>query len=106
MNRLRLGAAAMGFVAILVIAVGTAGAAKQRCPAGEQRARRSVNTVIMFAADGMRPDLVQKYADAKVMPTMRDLIKKGVQGQNGMLQGFPPNTGVGWHTMAYRHVAG
>ena len=54
----------------------------------------------MFAADGMRPDLVQKYADAKVMPTMRDLIKKGVQGQNGMLQGFPPNTGVGWHTMA------
>ena len=79
--------------------VGTAGAAKQ----GAKRAQdgpKGINTVIMFAADGMRPDLVQKYADAKVMPTMRELIKTGVQGQNGMLQGFPPNTGVGWHTMA------
>ena len=96
---MRLGVAAMGLVAILVATVGTAGAAKQ----GAKRAQHGpngINTVIMFAADGMRPDLVQKYADAKVMPTMRELIKTGVQGQNGMLQGFPPNTGVGWHTMA------
>ena len=34
------------------------------------------------------------------MPTYADLMAKGVRGANGMLQGFPPNTGVGWYTMA------
>ena len=24
----------------------------------------------------------------------------GVTGDNGMVQAFPPNTGVGWYTMA------
>ena len=26
--------------------------------------------------------------------------ERGVKGQNGLLQGFPPNTGVGWYTLA------
>ncbi len=30
---------------------------------------------------------------------MNDLIHRGVKGDNGMLQGFPPNTGVGWATI-------
>src|SRR5678816_4218319 len=34
------------------------------------------------------------------MPTYKDLMKHGVTGDNGMLQAFPPNTGVGWYTMA------
>ena len=34
------------------------------------------------------------------MPTYKALMKKGVTGANGMLQAFPPNTGVGWYTMA------
>ena len=58
MKRMRLGMAAIGLVAILGITVGTAGAAKQ----GAKRAHNGppeVNTVIMFAADGMRPDLVR-----------------------------------------------
>ena len=88
MNRMRIGAAAIGLVAILLITVGTAGAAKQRREAREQRPAR-VNTVIMFAADGMRPDLVQKYADAKVMPTMRKLIKTGAQGRERPAPGLP-----------------
>ncbi len=99
MKRMRLGMAAIGLVAILGITVGTAGAAKQ----GAKRAHNGppeVNTVIMFAADGMRPDLVRKYADAKVMKTMGKLLKTGVEGQNGLIQAFPPNTGVGWSTLA------
>ena len=27
-------------------------------------------------------------------------MKDGATGDNGMLQAFPPNTGVGWYTMA------
>ena len=54
---------------------------------------------VLFAADGMRPDLVDKYADQGAMPTMKDLMRKGVKGRNGLLQGFPPNTGVGWATL-------
>ena len=55
---------------------------------------------IMFASDGMRPDLMERYARKGLMPTYKDLLKKGVAGENGLLQGFPPNTGVGWYTLA------
>ncbi len=55
---------------------------------------------ILFASDGMRPDLVDKYAAQGAMPTMKGLMAAGVKGQNGLLQGFPPNTGVGWATLA------
>jgi 2',3'-cyclic-nucleotide 2'-phosphodiesterase (5'-nucleotidase family)/predicted AlkP superfamily phosphohydrolase/phosphomutase len=58
------------------------------------------NKAIFFASDGMRPDLVDKYAAQGAMPTYKDLIAKGVKGDNGLLQGFPPNTGVGWYTLA------
>ena len=34
------------------------------------------------------------------MPTFRELMREGVTGDNGLLPGFPPNTGVGWHTLA------
>lgn len=56
--------------------------------------------VIFFAADGMRPDLVERYAALGLMPTHRELMRRGVRGDNGMLQGFPPNTGVGWYSLA------
>ncbi|MBA2254533.1 MAG: alkaline phosphatase family protein [Chloroflexi bacterium] len=55
---------------------------------------------VMFAADGMRPDLVDQYGAQGLMPTMMSLKSKGVVGANGMVQAFPPNTGVGWYTMA------
>src|SRR6185503_2891158 len=58
------------------------------------------NKVVLFASDGMRPDLVEKYVAEGVMPTYANLIAKGVRGDNGMVQAFPPNTGVGWYTMA------
>ncbi len=56
--------------------------------------------MVFFASDGMRPDLVDKYASQGAMPTMTGLMADGVKGQNGLVQAFPPNTGVGWHTLA------
>ncbi|HBY93805.1 MAG TPA: hypothetical protein DEP84_07510, partial [Chloroflexi bacterium] len=56
--------------------------------------------VLFFASDGMRPDLMDRYVAEGAMPTYADLIRRGVEGDNGLLQGFPPNTGVGWYTLA------
>jgi 2',3'-cyclic-nucleotide 2'-phosphodiesterase (5'-nucleotidase family) len=64
--------------------------------AGDARTQKA----IMFASDGMRPDLMERYADKGLMPEYKDMLKKGVAGENGLLQGFPPNTGVGWYTLA------
>ena len=55
---------------------------------------------ILFASDGMRPDLVDKYTAEGAMPTMKGLVATGLKGDNGLVQAFPPNTGVGWHTLA------
>ncbi len=54
---------------------------------------------IFFASDGMRPDLMERYAAAGHMPTYAELMAAGVHGDNGMMPAFPPNTGVGWYTM-------
>ena len=70
--------------------------ATENAPANAPLASR----VVLFASDGMRPDLMEQYAAAGAMPTYASLISKGVKGDNGMLQAFPPNTGVGWYTMA------
>ena len=97
MKRLgRLGAAllAVGALATLTFAGSSAGHDKKP-PAGPLTQK-----AIMFASDGMRPDLMERYADKGIMPTYKDLMKRGVHGKNGLLQGFPPNTGVGWHTLA------
>jgi predicted AlkP superfamily pyrophosphatase or phosphodiesterase len=72
-----------------------AGAASAKKPQGAPTG----TPVIYFAADGMRPDLVDKYAKSGAMPTMRQLMAQGLKGENGLLQGFPPNTGVGWYTL-------
>jgi 2',3'-cyclic-nucleotide 2'-phosphodiesterase (5'-nucleotidase family) len=85
--------------AILLALVGAvpAGAAKdQKPPAGPPHADK----VIFFASDGMRPDLMETYAAEGLMPTYADLMAKGVRGDNGLIQAFPPNTGVGWYTLA------
>jgi 2',3'-cyclic-nucleotide 2'-phosphodiesterase (5'-nucleotidase family)/predicted AlkP superfamily phosphohydrolase/phosphomutase len=60
----------------------------------------STSKAILYSSDGMRPDLMEQYAAQGLMPTYADLMANGVRGANGMLQVFPPNTGVGWYTMA------
>lgn len=56
--------------------------------------------VVLFSSDGMRPDLMQAFAAARQMPNYAQLMAAGATGDNGLTQGFPPNTGQGWYTMA------
>jgi 2',3'-cyclic-nucleotide 2'-phosphodiesterase (5'-nucleotidase family)/predicted AlkP superfamily phosphohydrolase/phosphomutase len=84
--------------ALLVAGSVTVGAA---APAAKKAEGAPSGTpVVYFAADGMRPDLVDKYAEQGAMPTMKQLMAQGLKGDNGLLQGFPPNTGVGWYTLS------
>ncbi len=56
--------------------------------------------VLWLTADGMRPDLMMAYAAAGKLPAYARLLLTGAWGNNGMVQAFPPNTGVGWYTLA------
>ena len=56
---------------------------------------------MFFAADGMRQDIVARYAAQGLMPTMSDFLKKGTSARgNGLLTQAPPNTGAGWYSLA------
>ncbi len=96
-RRRRVGLLALA--ALIVISLITVGRATP-AGAGSRPASASAPKVLLFAADGMRPDLVDRYARQGVLPTMKALMRKGVKGKNGLLQAFPPNTGVGWSTLA------
>ena len=88
---------ALAVIAAFVVAV-PAGALKPGKPSGG--GRPTADKVILFASDGMRPDLMEGYAADGFMPTYADLMAEGVVGDNGLIQAFPPNTGVGWSTLA------
>jgi predicted AlkP superfamily phosphohydrolase/phosphomutase len=60
----------------------------------------AASRVLFFVADGMRPDLMEGYARQGFMPTYSELMEQGVRGFNGMIQAFPTNSGVCWHTLA------
>ncbi|MGH3838422.1 MAG: alkaline phosphatase family protein, partial [Pseudonocardiaceae bacterium] len=87
---------------LAVAGAGGAGATQGSAKSAKAQAVAAPPTqkAILFAADGMRPDLVDRYAGQGFLPTMQALMRDGVKGQNGLLQGFPPNTGVGWSTLA------
>jgi 2',3'-cyclic-nucleotide 2'-phosphodiesterase (5'-nucleotidase family) len=101
MMRSRFGPA-VGLVFLLLVALGsgTAQAEKQGARATKASTAALTQKAILFSSDGMRPDLMEKYAGQGLMPTYSDLMANGVRGANGLLQAFPPNTGVGWHTLA------
>ncbi len=96
MKRLCVPAVLAALSALLVLVIGSqgAGAAKTAAAVG------SGKKVVLFSSDGMRPDLMNRYVAEGAMPTYAALRTAGVEGQNGMIQAFPPNTGVGWYTMA------
>ena len=85
-------------VALLSAFVPTASGAKS--PPPPPAPKPSTDKALLFSSDGMRPDLMAQYAAAGAMPTYASLMAAGVKGANGMRQAFPPNTGVGWYTMA------
>jgi 2',3'-cyclic-nucleotide 2'-phosphodiesterase (5'-nucleotidase family) len=58
-------------------------------------------TVVFFAADGMRQDLAENYADQGLMPTMSKLLRSGAKAADGgLLTQAPPNTGAGWYSLS------
>jgi 2',3'-cyclic-nucleotide 2'-phosphodiesterase (5'-nucleotidase family)/predicted AlkP superfamily phosphohydrolase/phosphomutase len=69
-------------------------------PAPPQHPDPGSHPVVLYSSDGMRPDLMQTFAAAGAMPTYSSLMRSGATGQNGLTQGFPPNTGQGWYTLA------
>ena len=87
-------------VVVVALAVVSALLAQVPVAAKPPVGKPSAAEVIFFASDGMRPDLMESYAADGAMPTFADLMRKGVRGDNGLLQAFPPNTGVGWSTLA------
>ena len=59
------------------------------------------NKVILFSSDGMRQDHIEDYVADGFLPNLADVLDDGTKaGGGGLIQGFPPNTGVGWHTLA------
>ena len=64
-------------------------------------APKPVGSAVFFAADGLRQDIVARYAKAGGMPTMARFMQIGaVATGNGILTQAPPNTGAGWYTLA------
>jgi len=97
MRRIAVSSVAAATLAALIVGAVVAGAgASTKASSGPGSATK----VVMFNSDGMRPDLVDKYAAAGQMPNAKALMDAGVKGVNGMQQAFPPNTGVGWYTIA------
>ncbi len=92
----------VGLIVVVSMLLGPAasGAWLQATPEASPVAGGADVPVVLFASDGMRPDLVTQYAGEGATPTFADLLATGVQGDNGLLQAFPPNTGTGWHTLA------
>src|SRR5215207_6232271 len=95
----------LGIVLIVILAALALPAAAQT-QSTASTAAPATSKALFFASDGMRPDLMERYAAAGAMPTYKALMAAGVRGANGLLQGFPPNTGVGWYTLATGTWAG
>jgi hypothetical protein len=94
-ERLVIGLAAIATVGALV-AVGAPSAGA----AADVPRPRAAAAVVLYSSDGMRPDLMERYSAQGVMPTYAALRRSGATGDNGLTQGFPPNTGQGWYTLA------
>ena len=88
-------------VAVTALAALAAGAANSAGVKTSAQAKSPVQKAVFFAADGMRQDIVARYAAQGLMPTMSDFLKKGTSASgNGLLTQAPPNTGAGWYSLA------
>jgi hypothetical protein len=57
--------------------------------------------VLFFAADGLRQDIVERYARQRHLPFMRNLLRNGASAENyGLETQAASNTGAGWYTLA------
>ncbi|MBA3583657.1 MAG: 5'-nucleotidase C-terminal domain-containing protein [Gemmatimonadetes bacterium] len=97
---LRRGSALIALMAFALLVAGASAGNRTASGKAATKVVGSSSKVVLFGSDGMRPDLMEKYAAQGLMPTYQGLLQNGVRGANGLLQGFPPNTGVGWYTLA------
>ncbi len=90
-------------LSIVALLSGLIAAPVAAAPAPDSNRDRGAPTdkAVFFAADGLRQDLVEKYADRGVMPTMEGFLDKGAYATGGgLLTQAPPNTGAGWYSLA------
>ena len=101
MRRMTL-VAIVAVTALAALAAGAANSAEVKTSAqAKAQAKSPVQKAVFFAADGMRQDIVARYAAQGLMPTMSDFLKKGTSASgNGLLTQAPPNTGAGWYSLA------
>ena len=86
-----LGALLLSLVAVIVVKPLEAKQGQSSAPLASK--------ALFFASDGMRPDLMEKYAADGAMPTYKKLMKNGVRGDNGMLRRSrrtPASAGTRW----------
>ena len=89
------------FGLVLITAFMAGSAATANVQGARTVAANETDKAVFFTADGMRQDIVERYADQGVMPTMADFLKKGTKASgNGLLTQAPPNTGAGWYSLA------
>jgi 2',3'-cyclic-nucleotide 2'-phosphodiesterase (5'-nucleotidase family) len=95
-TRFRARLLAVGAAAMLLIGLAPATiTATQPAPPGK------VAKAVFFTSDGLRQDLVAKYAKDGLMPTMGGFLKNGTSAaHNGLRTQAPPNTGAGWYSLA------
>ncbi|MGB8349980.1 MAG: alkaline phosphatase family protein, partial [Gaiella sp.] len=94
--------AVVAVTALAALAAGAANSAGVKTSVqAKTQAKSPVQKAVFFAADGMRQDIVARYAAQGLMPTMSDFLKKGTSASgNGLLTEAPPNTGAGWYSLA------
>ena len=76
-------AAALALVApaaVAALAAGTPAASAHKGGGHHPSPPSTPGEAVFFASDGLRQDLVEKYADQGVMPTMREFLAQGRQG--------------------------
>ena len=76
-----------GLVVLLLVVLGGAGSAGAL---GSATAKPSASKVLFFSSDGMRPDLMESYASAGVMPTYKALMAAGLEIVDPQNQTFDP----------------
>ncbi len=70
-------------------------------PAAAYEPAPGVDGAVFFAADGLRQDIVARYAGQGRLPTMASFLKGGTKAAaDGLLTEAPPNTGAGWYSLA------
>ena len=63
--------------------------------------KRGDDKLLLFAADGLRQDIVAKHAANGDVPGFAELLEKGAKASgNGLLTQAAANTGAGWYTLA------